>query len=289
MLYLCNEKQFKIIFNMVKKIIQVSDIHIPNSCEHRPFNEMLMSFLKQLYKNEIEGNNPDEIRIVIVGDIFDQKIKATNEAKDMFHTMLNYLNQMCRTYIVAGNHDMLENNTDRMDSINPTFEIDGVYPNITYLDRFLDFKSGFVEDDNIVWALYSMHDKFASPQVSKNDYPENKIIGLYHGDVQGAVTDIGRMCENGIDTSLFEECDCVMAGHIHKYQTLKKEGVPIVYSGSLFQKDAGENTTGHGYVVWNIEDMSHKLIEIPNKYRIFKFSIDNYSAFSDDTEELINL
>lgn len=274
---------------MVKKIIQVADIHIPNSCEKRPYDKMLESFVKQLYVNEIKDNNPDEIRIVLCGDIFKGKIKATNEAKAMFHMMLNYLNEFCRTYIIAGNHDMLENNHDRMDSINPTFEIENVYENVVYLDKYLNFKSGYVEDDNIVWALFSMHDSFAPANVEHSMYPDHRIVGLYHGDVKGAVTDVGRMSSDGIDTSVFSECDCVMAGHIHKFQELKKDGVPIVYAGSLFQQDESENTTGHGYVVWDMENMTYKHVEVDNDYRIFKFKIDNYDAFNDDIEDLINL
>lgn len=274
---------------MVKKIIQVADIHIPNSCEKRPYDKMLESFVKQLYVNEIKDNNPDEIRIVLCGDIFKGKIKATNEAKAMFHMMLNYLNEFCRTYIIAGNHDMLENNHDRMDSINPTFEIENVYENVVYLDKYLNFKSGYVEDDNIVWTLFSMHDSFAPANVEHSMYPDHRIVGLYHGDVKGAVTDVGRMSSDGIDTSVFSECDCVMAGHIHKFQELKKDGVPIVYAGSLFQQDESENTTGHGYVVWDMENMTYKHVEVDNDYRIFKFKIDNYDAFNNDIEDLINL
>lgn len=274
---------------MVKKIIQIADLHIPNTCEKRPYDKMLESFIKQLYNNEIKDNNPDEIRIVVCGDTFTNKIKTTNEAKAMFHTLLNYLNEFCRTYIIAGNHDMLENNHDRMDSINPTFEIENVYDNVIYLDKYLDFKSGYVEDDNIIWTLFSMHDNFAPANVEHKMYPDHKIIGLYHGDVKGAVTDVGRMCGDGIDTSIFSECDCVMAGHIHKFQELKKDGVPIVYSGSVFQKAEDENVTGHGYVVWNVEDMTYRHVEVENDYRIFKFKIDNYEAFNDDVEDLINL
>ena len=274
---------------MVTKIIQIADIHIPNACDKRPYDKMLESFLRQLYNNEIQGQNADEIRIVLCGDIFRGIIKATNEAKAMFHMMLNYLNEMCRTYVVAGNHDMLENNHDRMDSINPTFEIENVYENVIYLDKYLDFKSGYEEDDNIVWTLFSMHDNFAPANVEHKMYPDHKIVGLYHGDVKGAVTDVGRMCTDGINEDLFAECDCVMAGHIHKFQELKKNGVPIVYAGSLFQQDEGENTTGHGYVVWNMEDMTYRHVEVENDYRIFKFKVDNYEAFENDVEELINL
>ena len=274
---------------MIKKIIQIADLHIPNDLKKRPYDKMLESFLKQLYVNEIKDQNPEEIRIVVCGDTFKNKIKTTNEAKAMFHMLLNYLNEMCRTYIFAGNHDMLENNHDRMDSINPTFEIEGVYENIVYLDKYLDFKSGYVEDDNVVFALYSMHDNFAPTNVEHDMYPDHKIVGLYHGDVKGAVTDVGRMTPDGIDTSLFSECDCVMAGHIHKFQELKKDGVPIVYAGSVFQQDESENTTGHGYVVWDVETMTYNHVEVENAYRIFKFKIDDYDAFNNDVEDLINL
>lgn len=280
MLYICN---------MIKKIIHVADIHIPNDQKLRPYEEMLMTFLKELYKNEIEGQNADEIRIVICGDTFQNKVRTTNEAKALFHLLLNYCNEMCKTYIIAGNHDMLQNNKDKMDSINPTFDIENVYPNVIYLDKYLEFKSGYVEDENVVWALYSMYDNFASPNVEHSQFPDSRIIGLYHGDIVGAVTDVGNVRDSGIDTDLFSECDCVMAGHIHKFQEIKKNGVPIVYAGSLFQKDAGENTTGHGYVVWNMEDMTYKHVEVTNKYRFFKFKINNYEAFAEDVEDLINL
>ena len=275
---------------MVKKIIHISDIHIPNTNEKRPYDKMLESFLKQLYKNEIEGQDPETIRIVIVGDIFHNKIKTTNEAQAMFHMLLNYCNIFCRTYIIAGNHDMIEHNNDKMDSINPTFEITDVYPNVIYLDKHLNFKSGFVEDDNIVWALYSMHDKFAPTNIEHSMYPNHKVIGLYHGDIVGSVTDVGYVSENGIDMNLFQECDCVMAGHIHKHQEIKENGVPVVYAGSVFQQNAGENTTGHGYVVWDIdEDLTYKHVEVENDYRIFKFQINDYDAFTNDVETLINL
>lgn len=64
----------------------------------------------------------------------------------------------------------------------------------------------------------------------------------------------------------------------------------MVYAGSVFQQNAGENTTGHGYVVWDIdEDLTYKHVEIENDYRIFKFQINDYDAFTNDVETLINL
>ena len=275
---------------MIKKVFQIADIHIPNSLDNRPYDKMLKKFLSALY-SEVKKYNSEEIRIVLCGDIFHQKIKTTNEAKRMFHEMLNYLNEMGQTLVFAGNHDMLENNTDRVDSITPTFEIDNVYPNITYADKELDYRSGIIEDENVVWVLYSMHDKFEAPDLSNihSEYPEHKVIGLYHGEVVGAVTDLGRMSESGIDTKNFSECDCVMAGHIHKFQEIKKNGVPIVYSGSLFQQDAGENVSMHGFVEWDLETMKYRHISVENDYNIYKFSIGSYDDIKEDKEKLLNL
>lgn len=275
---------------MIKKVFHISDIHIPNSEDNRPYSKMVDGFLKDLVTQITQcGCKQDEVRIVIVGDIFHQKIKASNEAKNTFHKMLNILNALAKTIIVAGNHDMLENNTDRMDSITPTFEIAGAYPNIVYIDKELNYKSGCIVDENVTWALFSMFDKFAKPIIPKKENNNSRIIGLYHGDVDGAVTDLGRMTEDGIDTDEFEECDCIMAGHIHKFQELKKNGVPIVYPSSLFQQNAGENISMHGYVVWDLENMTYKFHEVPNDYKIYKFEIASYDDVNNDEERLLNL
>lgn len=276
---------------MIKKVIHISDLHIPNSTtSDKPFSDMLKQLAAEIML-EIKDDNKDEVRIVLAGDVFEKKIKADNESKDIFHTFLNYLNAMCKTIIIAGNHDMLENNQDRMDSISPTFSISGAYQNITYADKVLNYKSGYIKDDNIIWVLFSMFDKFAKPDIDglKDEYPDCKLIGLYHGEITGAVTDSGRMSESGINTDYFKECDCIMAGHIHKFQTIKKNGVPIVYGGSVFQCNSGENTTGHGFVVWDIDTMKYKLHEVTNLYKTYKFEITSYEDIANDEEKLVNL
>lgn len=275
---------------MIKKVFHIADLHIPNSEDNRPYMEMIKQALAELLR-ETRKYEKDEFRIVISGDIFHNKIKTTNEAKTIFHETLNYLNVIGKTIIIAGNHDMLENNHDRTDSISPTFDIKDVYPNITYADKALNYKSGYIKDDNVIWALYSIYDKFTKPNIDglKEKFPECKIIGLYHGDVVGAVTDTGRMSENGIDTNVFNECDCVMAGHIHKFQEIKKNGVPIVYAGSLFQQNGGENTTGHGFLIWDLETNKYEHHEVTNNYKTYTFKITSYEDVAEDVEKLLNL
>lgn len=275
---------------MISTIYHIADLHIPNSEDNRPYMDMLKQALAELLK-ETKKLDKHEFRIVLAGDIFHNKIRTTNEAKKMFHETLNYLNAIGKTIIIAGNHDMLENNHDRIDSISPTFDIKDVYPNITYADKVLDYKSGYIIDDNVIWVLYSIYDKYTKPNIDglREKYPDYKIIGLYHGDIVGAVTDVGRMSENGVNTDIFKECDCVMAGHIHRMQEIKKNGVPIVYAGSLFQQNTGENTTGHGFLIWDLNKNKYKLHEVTNKYKMYKFKITSYDDIKEDTEKLLNL
>lgn len=277
---------------MVKKVIHIADLHIPNMEDQRPYSEMLKQLSARIYQ-QVKGQNPDEFRIVIVGDIYQNKIKTSNEARTMFHTFLNYLNQMrVMTYIVAGNHDLLENNVqNREDSLRSTFIIRGAYPRIKYLDKELGYKSGLMEDDNVIWALYSIHDMYRAPKMDglREKNPDKTIIGLYHGEIVGATNDGGRLFDGGIDPLSYAECDCVMAGHIHKHQEVKKNGVPLVYSGSVFQQNGGENISRHGFLVWNLEDMSYQFHEVPNDYRIFRLQLNSYEDISNDVERLLNL
>lgn len=279
---------------MVKYVFHLADIHIPNSLDGRPYDKMIEKFGEQFSKhvNELKesGVKEEEIRICVVGDLFHNKIKISNEARGMFHSFLNILNDLAPTIIIAGNHDMLENNKDKIDSITPTFDITGVYENVLYLDKELDYKSGFFVDDNIVWCLYSMFDNFVRPNNVGLDLTEDMMyIGLYHGNIPGATTDVGRVIEDGLDSNSFDLCSIVMCGHIHKHQMIRRNGVKMVYSSSLFQQNAGENITGHGYCLWNLEEEDFTFHEVENDYRILRFDIKSFEDFSEGKEQLINL
>lgn len=275
---------------MIKKVIQISDIHIPNIEDDKPFSELIDELVKQILIS-LNGFSKDEVRIVLNGDIFDFKNKTSPEANSMFYKLLNYLDKIAKTIIIAGNHDMLENNKKRKDAISPVFEISNAYTNTYYIDKILNYKSGFIEDENIIWVLYSIWDKFYGVNIDeiKKEHPNKKIIGLFHGEVIGSKNFNGRISESGIDSHKFIGCDVVMAGHIHKRQELKKNGVRIVYAGSLFQMNEGETITNHGFLNWNIEDMTYSCVDIKNEYSIYKFKISSYEDIYEDKERLINL
>lgn len=279
---------------MVKKIIACSDIHIRNLKRMDETFELLGKFIakciKIQYNNKLER---DEMRIVVAGDLFENKISVSNEANIAASWFLTHLSDICDVIVVCGNHDYLANNKNRVDSITPIVSIAN-NERVRYIDSELMFESGYIVDDNIVWCLYSTFDDFNTPDVTELeiDYPDNDFVkvGLIHGDINGAVSDTNRVTDKGLDPNTFSDMDFVIAGHIHKHQEIKKNGVKIVYCSSLIQQNNGESIHGHGYVVWDTETCEYEFMELENeKYGFFKFRINDISDIEEDKEVLVNL
>ena len=280
---------------MVTKIIACSDIHIPNFFGINDIKEILIKFI-DICKNIADENGKLNTRIVICGDIFESKINVSNESIVVANWFFNELNKICKTIVVAGNHDLLVDNKDRLDSLTPIFEI-GKFKNIVYIDKQLDYKSGCFQDDNVIWCLYSTFDGFNPPDIksAKVKYDEDMyhFVGLIHGDINGAVTATNHVTVNGLDPNMFEDCGFVIAGHIHKKQEIKKNGVKIVYCSSIKQKDYGETITGHGFALWDLsdsDDYTYEYVNIENENGgFYKFQVNSINDIENDEEELINL
>lgn len=280
---------------MIKKIIACGDIHVPSLKGIDQLKVVLQNFLDKCKKIIEEEDSPDDVRIVVLGDVFESKIAITNESMLCVDWFFSELDKLCKTIVIIGNHDFLMNNTDRVDSLTPLFEI-GKYQQVIYLDKELGYASGIYDDDNVAWCLYSSFSGFTTPDIDVHRVYHKKedktYIGLIHGDVNGAITVTNYVTENGIDPAVFEGCDVVMAGHIHKRQEIKKNGVPIVYCSSIKQKDFGESVTGHGFVLWDIEDkddIEYKYVDVDNDAGgFYKFSISSITDIEQDTEDLIN-
>lgn len=276
---------------MVKYIIHCGDIHIRNLRRIDEITEQLEKFLNDC-RDIVAKKGKDAVRIVVAGDTFSQKINISNEAKLVAAWFFRELDSITKTIVIAGNHDFLMNNKSRVDSLTPIFEM-GQYENVFYADRELGYTSGCIVDDNIVWCLYSSFDDFNAPEnleYMKSTNPDSKFVGLFHGEVNGAKTDAGYMIERGLNGEYFEGMDFVCAGHIHKCQEIKKNGVKIVYSGSLAQQDYGENVSGHGYVIWTLSKNSWKHKEIENpEHGFYKLVIKDENDINNDAETFINL
>lgn len=271
---------------MIKCVIQLADVHIRPSIRLGEYAEQLQKFTEKC--KEITSNyKKEEIRIIICGDLFHSKLQISNNLIILTSYFLRQLEEIATVLVYAGNHDLLVNNMSRTDTLTALFETAN-FQNCKFLDSILDYKSGIIEDDNILWALYSIYDGYSPPEMSELNREGKTVVGLYHGMIVGASLNNGSVVDNGVESDIFNGCDCVMAGDIHKRQILKRGNVEIVYSGSLIQQTFGETVSQHGFVVWNIEDMTHNFVDLETNYGLFDMEIESIDDIDNDKEKLIN-
>jgi DNA repair exonuclease SbcCD nuclease subunit len=201
---------------MIKRIIHIADIHIRTIQLHDLYKKQFEIFIYELQK-QTKDYSPEEIRIVIAGDISHQKINISNEQLLLTSWFLNELTKFGIVVIIPGNHDFLENNTQRIDSITPIVDL------LNNKNIFYYKNSGVYPDENINWVVYSLYQHNNRPQFVKED--GKFYIGLFHGPIQGFTTDLGFSFDNAYDKINFRDCDIVLCGDIHKRAIVNIENV----------------------------------------------------------------
>lgn len=236
------------------RIIHASDIQIRILQRHEEFRKHFENFFNSLHEK-----NPDHI--VLTGDLLHNKSHLSAEQLDLFIFLLRNLSDIAPLHLIAGNHDAVLTNLDRLDSISPIV-------NALSLENIHYYKySGVYElDDKHDFVVFSCLDE--KKWLKKKDVNPEKInIGLYHGMVKGAVLQNGIVVEDcPYELKEFLEIvDYLMLGDIHKMQVLD-EKYRSAYAGSLLQQNFGESRD-KGYLVWDIESkVGHELdfIKLPS-------------------------
>jgi len=271
---------------MIKKVFHIADLHFRTYSRHQECKEGCYKFLNEVrFYMEDNKLSFDEVRIVIVGDIVHQKITISNELTMLVSWFLNECSKLSPVIIMAGNHDLLENNKDRLDSLTPIIEI----MNNPYVSYFKESKC--YVDDNIVWCVYSIFEENRKPNIeeSRSQYgKDKKYIGLFHAPVDGAITSVGFEFEDMAELQQFDGCDAVMMGDIHHRQNFIYKGINIAYCGSFIQQDFGERINGHGYLLWDIEHLDYTDHNIDTTYGYYVFKLDSLEDIKRGKEYITN-
>jgi len=270
---------------MVKTIIHLADIHIRTFRLHDEYKATFKTFISEVEKL-VDGYPKEEVRIVLAGDLVHQKIIISNEQLMLGTWFLRKLEEIAPVIIIAGNHDLLENNKDRLDSISPMVQF---LPNAN-INFFKESKCYL--DDNIVWCVYSIFEENKRPEIeaARQEFGSDKTyIGLFHAPLFNAKTDIGYEIDHGADLEIFEGCDIVMLGDIHKRQSFNHKGTIIAYPSSLIQQNFGENITKHGFLMWDVESRTFTEHDVDNKFPYYQFRIKSLEDLETGNEKITNL
>jgi DNA repair exonuclease SbcCD nuclease subunit len=195
---------------MIKKIVHFSDLHLKLFKDHGLYRSILNDMFDRF--REIK---PD--RITFTGDLVHSKNNVSPELIEIVSWVLTECSKIAKTIVIIGNHDMIESNLERLDTLTPIINSLN-NPNISYYkDR------GVYEDENINWCVYSLVQHNIPPEIPQN----GKInIGLFHGAINGLKTDLGfSFGEESFDSSKFNGLEIVLCGDIHLRQTLYTESI----------------------------------------------------------------
>ena len=247
------------------KIVHLADIHIHNDQRHDEYQTQF----EKLYI-ELKEKQPD--RIALVGDLFNDFITISNEAKQLAGNFLNELSKIAKVVIVNGNHDIRKKSLNRKTSVETIVKLIS-NDNVIYFD-----KSGFYEDEDIVWVNYSHLEKTILPwRDIKHKKDNNKVyISLFHDPIYGCALTNGMTMEskNLVKMSDFKNNDLNLFGDIHLQQFLDDKSA---YCGSLIQQNFGEFVDSHGGILWTInkdKKIKHKEFDIPNEHTYHNFYLN---------------
>jgi len=258
---------------MIKKLVHFSDLHIRLFKDHELYRGILTDMFTQF-----KDITPD--RIVFTGDLVHSKNQMTPELIEFVAWVLTECSKIAKTVLIIGNHDFLENNVQRMDSITPVVEL----LDNQHISYYKD--SGVYSDDNINWVVYSLYQHNVKPEYEKND---SFHVGLFHGPIQGLSTDVGFQFEDAYDQLNFVGLDLLLCGDIHKRQTFTlPEGGKGIMVGSLIQQNFGETVKHHGYGVYDVDTDEYTFHDLPNEQPFLHFKIKDINDIENEKEEFVN-
>lgn len=97
------------------QIVHISDVHIRPLKRHQEFESVFKTLAQDLMKLKQEGKQP---LMVVTGDILDSKHVFKPETFYVCRRFMKMLSMIGPTLVIAGNHDMLERNTSRLDALS---------------------------------------------------------------------------------------------------------------------------------------------------------------------------
>ena len=254
---------------IIDKLIHISDIHIRLYQRREEYEYVFQQLYQKLQSYDPKENN----LIVLTGDILHSKIELSPECCAMTCDFFTNLVKYFPVIMIAGNHDALLNNLDRMDSISSIIynrKIDGLH----YLKHTGKYKYG-----NVDFYVDSLLD---NDQLIISNDSENIKVGLYHGSIRGWMNNFGFVSPTGEkELDEFNGLDYLLLGDIHKHQYMNPTSA---YAGSLISQNFGESDLDHGYLEWDLNTKKQTFYRLENPYRHLDIFVKSQGKYTIDSE-----
>lgn len=255
----------------ITTLYHISDIHIRMYARHDEYQHVFAKLYDVLTVSDGGGGV-----IVITGDVLHNKIDLTPECCMLTHQLLTALGEIMPVVLIAGNHDALLNNRNRVDSLTSILHA-RTPPNVHYFSR-----TGVYPFHNLVFVVNSLLDdaSWIVPEDVDHDQ-DDTIVALYHGQVGAWMNHAGfrsETCERTLAD--FRGADLVLLGDIHKHQYMD-ESRTVAYAGSLISQNFTETDDDHGVLVWDVENKTSHFIRLENPFAFKEIISDGHRLWMD--------
>lgn len=223
------------------RLLHTADWHLGKTLKGHPLLDDQIFILKQIF-DIIRDQKIDAL--IISGDIYDRAVPPV-DAVNIFDEILTKLAEMrLKTLIIAGNHD----SASRLNFGSKIFERQGIFIASKDLDTpeivTLDDKFGKIYFILVPYFDFGdFGDKLAN---AREEFPFNgRNVVVAHAFLTGGIEsgDSERKFVGGaanIDVKIFQNCDYVALGHLHRPQKVTAEN--IRYAGSPLKYSFDEAT-----------------------------------------------
>lgn len=236
----------------MEQIALIGDIHLNPKCENPTVLNNVVEGQKTFLRRLAADLKERGIKTaVFAGDIFSNhryvSVEAINEAITFFGTLMKDVT----CYVIAGNHDMLYDDSTSVSSVSML----GLLPNVNvFTDRVgkavIDGKNWYF----VPWIVPSKMEgmlEWLSKQAVSGNSENNVIVG--HFEIYGALMEAGQRAESGFDVNKFyRAARHTFSGHYHCRSRMEEGGDTghhVTYLGSPYHLSFAHVGTDCGYFI----------------------------------------
>jgi DNA repair exonuclease SbcCD ATPase subunit/DNA repair exonuclease SbcCD nuclease subunit len=259
----------------IENIFHLSDIHIRLYQRQEEYKEIFEKTFTYISKFPKKNN-----LIVVTGDILHSKIELSPECETLTIDFMNKLSDIYPTLFIAGNHDALLTNRNRLDSLSSIFYQRQKH-NLFYLKN-----TGTYQYNNVLFYVDSLLDDDKIDMTVPIPDKTKIHVALFHGSIPGWKNTKGYTSEHGEKyMEDFVGMDYVLLGDIHMHQYMSIEKPVAAYAGSLISQNFGETDNNHGFLVWNLKNKKQEYVRIENRFRYQDvYLLPNNNLVTDNNE-----
>ena len=254
--------------------VLINDIHLDKSN-----GSLVKDIFQQLMKVCEEYNTH---RIFCGGDVFTNRSGQPLQCLTDWKEILEILTKKgFEFYVIPGNHDKTDSNSER--SYLDIFGEECVHlyrsAGRVLLDGCVIGFIPYFQDEKWLEEFQRLEDEIDDSLKEEDIYIDDATILITHMGFDGVVNNDGSCVSSVIKPSMFKNWTKVLIGHYHNASELADN---VIYTGSAYQNNYGENITDKGFTVV-FSDGSLKFV--PSKFPKYIKEVIN----ADDKETLMNL